>query len=337
MLKIGIIGAGRIGQVHARSILTGVQDAVVEAVADPYLTEAAEQLFLSMGVKKISRDYHGLLNDPQIDAVLICSSTDTHARICIEAIRAGKHIFCEKPVDLSVERILEVEATLKASAKELCFQVGFNRRFDHNFRAVREAAARGKIGNIEFVRVSSRDPEPPPAAYVKVSGGIFTDMMIHDIDMVRFLSSAEVEEVYARGAVLIDPAIGQEGDVDTATVSMKLSNGALALIDNSRRAAYGYDQRAEIHGSEGSVLCENDTPSTVQLSTKAGVTAEKPLYFFLERYMAAYQEELRCFVESVRKGEPAVVGLSDGLMSIKIALACKKSLLENRPVRIDEI
>ncbi|MBR2281493.1 MAG: inositol 2-dehydrogenase [Spirochaetales bacterium] len=336
MINIGIIGAGRIGQVHARSIVSGVPGARVAMVADPFIKPEVKQWMEGIGAKVVS-DYHDILSCPEIDAVLICSSTDTHAPISIEAIKAQKHVFCEKPVDLSPAKIREVEKALAASPKKLCFQVGFNRRFDHNFEALRKATMEGRIGDVQFVRVSSRDPNPPAPQYVAVSGGIFLDMMIHDIDMVRYLSGAEIEEVYARGACLIDPEIGKQGDVDSATVSIKLSNGALALIDNSRRAAYGYDQRAEVFGSLGAIQNGNDSESTAVLSTEAGVTAEKPLYFFLERYMASYQKEMRLFVEAVTNGTEVPVGLKDGLMSIRIGLACKKSLAENRPVRIDEI
>ena len=336
MVQIGIIGAGRIGQVHARSIVSGVPGARVTMVADPYIKADVRQWMEGVGAKVVS-DYHDILNNPQIDAVLICSSTDTHAPISIEAIKAQKHVFCEKPVDLDPKKIADVEKALASSKKKLCFQVGFNRRFDHNFEALRKATLDGKVGDVQFVRVSSRDPNPPAPQYVAVSGGIFLDMMIHDIDMVRYLSGAEIEEVYARGAALIDPEIGKAGDVDSATVSIKLSNGALALIDNSRRAAYGYDQRAEVFGSLGAVAITNDSESTAVLSTESGVTAEKPLYFFLERYMASYQKEMRLFVEAVNNGTEVPIGLKDGLMSIRIGLACKKSLAENRPVRIDEI
>ena len=337
MIQIGIIGAGRIGQVHAKGILTGVPNARVAAIADPFISEATAQWAAGVGIQKVYQDYHEILNDPSIDAVLICSSTNTHAPISIEAIQAGKHVFCEKPVDLTVEKINEVRAALENSEKKLVYQVGFNRRFDHNFRALRSAVQNGKIGDVQFVRVSSRDPEPPSIGYVKISGGLFLDMMIHDIDMVRYLSGAEIEEVYATGAVLVDPAIGEAGDVDTATVSIKLSNGALALIDNCRKAVYGYDQRAEVFGTAGSIQCGNDTGSTAILSNVDGVSAEKPLWFFLERYMASYQAEIITFIHAIENGTDPEVGLQDGLMSIRIGLACKKSLAEHRPVRIDEI
>jgi myo-inositol 2-dehydrogenase/D-chiro-inositol 1-dehydrogenase len=220
MINIGIIGAGRIGQVHAKSILTGVPDAKIRAIADPFMNPAVEAWAKSAGISNVYLDHNQIIDDPEIDAVLICSSTDTHSPISLQAIKAGKHVFCEKPIDHDLEKIKEVVRALEG--KNIKYQVGFNRRFDHNFRALREAVALGKIGDIHIIRVTSRDPAPPPLAYVKVSGGLFLDMMIHDFDMVRYLSGCEVDEVYANGAVLVDPAIGEAGDIDTAIVNLKL-------------------------------------------------------------------------------------------------------------------
>ena len=337
MVRVGIIGTGRIGQVHMRSIATGVPDAKIVAVADPYVSDAAKELAKGFGIENVYTDYRKILEDERIDAVLICASTNLHAQLSLEAIAAGKHIFCEKPIDQSVEKIEEVKAALAASPKKLIYQVGFNRRYDHNYRAMKEAVAAGKIGEVQYVRVSSRDPEPPPAEYAAVSGGIFMDMMIHDLDMVRYLSGQEVVELYAQGACLIDPAIGEAGDVDTATITLKLSNGALATIDGSRKAVYGYDQRGEVFGSKGCVTNANDTNSNIVLSTVDGIVSEKPLWFFLERYMGSYQAEVREFIECIANGTEPRVGIEDGLVSIKLALACSKSLKENRPVRVDEM
>lgn len=337
MVNVGIIGAGRIGQVHAKSILTGVPGARILAIADPYIKPAVAEWAKSVGIENVYEDYHKILEDDRIDAVLICASTDQHAPLSLEAIAAGKNIFCEKPIDQSVAKIEEVKAALAASPKKLVYQVGFNRRYDHNYRAMRKAVADGKIGEVQFVRISSRDPEPPPAQYVKGSGGMFMDMMIHDLDMVRYLSGQEIVEVYAQGACLVDPAIGEAGDVDTVTITLKLSNGALATIDGSRKAVYGYDQRGEVFGSKGCVINANDSDSNIVLSTVDGVTAEKPLWFFLERYMGSYQAEVREFIDCVENGTEPWVGLEDGLLSIRLALACTKSMNENRPVRIDEI
>ncbi len=337
MVNVGIIGAGRIGQVHAKSILTGVPDAKILAIADPYIKPEVAEWAKSVGVENVYKDHRQILEDPRIDAVLICASTDQHASLSLEAIAAGKHIFCEKPIDQSIAKIEEVKAALAASPKKLVYQIGFNRRYDHNYRAMRKTVEDGKIGEVQFVRVSSRDPEPPPAQYVAGSGGMFMDMMIHDLDMVRYLSGLEIVEVYAQGACLVDPAIGEAGDVDTVTITLKLSNGALATIDGSRKAVYGYDQRGEVFGSKGCVVSANDSDSNIVLSTVEGVTAEKPLWFFLERYMGSYQAEIREFIDCVKNGKEPWVGIEDGLLSIRLALACTKSMNENRPVRIDEI
>ena len=283
MINVGIIGAGRIGKVHVQSICTQVPDAKVKMLADPFLTDDTAAWAKDMGVIQVTKDYKEVLADPEIDAVLICSSTDTHSPISVEAIKAGKHVFCEKPIDHDIDKIQEVIDALKDS--KVKYQVGFNRRFDHNFEAVQSAVAAGKIGDIHVIKVTSRDPEPPSAEYVKVSGGMFLDMTIHDFDMVRFLAGCNATEVYTEAAVLVDPAIGEAGDVDTAVITLKMENGAIAVIDNSRKAVYGYDQRAEVFGSKGMVATGNDTASGAVISNENGVTGEVPLHFFLERYI----------------------------------------------------
>lgn len=336
MLKIGIIGAGRIGKVHLESISYHVKNATVTAMADPFMNEETEKLIRSYGVSKVTKDYKAILNDKDIDAVLVCSSTDTHAAISIEAINAGKHVFCEKPVDHSIEKIQAVADALKEHP-DIKFQVGFNRRFDHNFAAIRKAYDDGKIGEAHILKITSRDPEPPNPAYIKVSGGIFLDMTIHDFDMACFLTDSDVEELYVNSAVLVDPAIGEQGDVDTAIITMKMANGALAVIDNSRKAAYGYDQRAELFGSKGMVATSNDTVSSAVISNADGVTGEKPLFFFLERYMGSFSEEMRQFTEAVINDTEVPVGIHAGLQSVKIGLAARKSVEEHRPVKISEI
>ena len=280
-------------------------------------------------------DYHDILKDPAIDAVMICSSTQTHAPISIEAIRAGKHVFCEKPISRELSEIKSVMKELEHS--HLKYQVGFNRRFDHNFHAVREIVESGKIGDVHIVKITSRDPDSPPIEYVKVSGGIFLDMTIHDFDMVRYLTGSDVEEIYANSAVLVDPGIGEAGDVDTAIITMKLANGALAVIDNSRKAVYGYDQRAEVFGSKGQTAVSNDLPSSAVVSTSDGITGEKPLYFFLERYMESFATEVTQFTESVLNDTPVAVTVNDGLQAVLIAKAAAKSVKEHRPVKLSEI
>ena len=331
-MKIGIIGAGRIGKVHLESVSRYVKGAEVVAMADPFLNAETEEFIKGFGVKKVGRDYKEILADKEIDAVLICSSTDTHAPISLEAIAAGKHVFCEKPVDHDIQNILKVKKALEGS--KVKYQVGFNRRFDHNFAAVRAAVEEGKIGALNVLKICSRDPAAPPVSYIKVSGGIFLDMTIHDFDMVRFLSGDEVESVYAMGGVLVDKGIGEAGDIDTAVITMRLKSGALAVIDNCRRAAYGYDQRAEAFGELGQVAVGN---ATAVISNKDGVTAEKPLYFFLERYMQAYVKEVSEFIDCVQKDKPVPVGIEDGLQAVRIGVAAKKSLAEGREVKLSEI
>ena len=332
MLRLGIIGAGRIGKVHCESIGRYVKDAVVACVADPFMNAETEKTVKALGAEKVTKDYKEILADKSIDAVLICSSTDTHAKISIEAIEAGKHVFCEKPVDHDVDKILEVKAALAKS--NVKYQVGFNRRFDHNFEAVRDAIASGKIGHLDVLKICSRDPGAPPVEYIKVSGGIFLDMTIHDFDMVRFLSGDEVESVYAVGGVTVDKAIGEAGDIDTAIITMKLKGGTLAVIDNCRRATYGYDQRAEAFGALGQVAIANDCKSSAVISDANGVTAEKPLYFFLERYMQAYVKEITEFVDCIVNDKPVPVGIEDGLQAVAIGIAAKKSLETGMPVKL---
>lgn len=335
MVTVGIIGAGRIGKVHTESICNYVRNAKIKMVADPYMNEETEKWLLGMGVANVSKDYHEILNDPEIDAVLICSSTNTHSNISLEAIAAGKHVFCEKPIDHDLAKIKEVVKALEGS--NIKYQVGFNRRFDHNFAAVRKAVTDGKIGETHIIKVTSRDPEPPSAEYAAVSGGMFLDMTIHDFDMVRFLAGCDAEEIYVQSAVLVDPAIGEAGDVDTAVITIKMENGAIAVIDNSRRAAYGYDQRAEVFGSKGMAATSNDTASSVVLSTDAGVTGEKPLYFFLERYMQSFATEVGCFINAIENDTDTPLGVEDGLKPVLMGIAAKKSVEEHRPVKIAEI
>jgi myo-inositol 2-dehydrogenase/D-chiro-inositol 1-dehydrogenase len=335
MVTVGIIGAGRIGKVHTTSICNIVKNATIKTIADPFMNEETTQWAKDMGVKNTTKDYKEILADPEIDAVLICSSTNTHSPISVEAIKAGKHVFCEKPIDHDIDKIKEVIEALKDS--KVKYQVGFNRRFDHNFEAVKNAVAAGKIGEPHIIKVTSRDPEPPSAEYAAVSGGMFLDMTIHDFDMVRFLAGCDAEEIYVQSAVLVDPAIGEAGDVDTAVITIKMENGAIAVIDNSRKAVYGYDQRAEVFGSKGMVATANDTESSAVLSTADGVTGEKPLYFFLERYMQSFAKEVNCFIEAIENNTDTPLGVLDGLKPVLMGIAAKKSVEEHRPVKISEI
>ena len=322
-IKIGIIGAGRIGKVHA------------ENIADPYMSEETVEFLKRLRIPNIVNDVNVILNDPEIKAVVVCSPTDLHAEYAIKVAQAGKDVFVEKPVDYRIERVKEVIAEAKKAGVKL--QVGFNRRFDHNFKAIRDAVVAGKVGKQQIIKITSRDPEPPSIDYVKISGGIFLDMTIHDFDMVRYLSGAEVEEVYAEGSVTVDPEIGKAGDIDTAIITLKLDNGATAVIDNCRAACYGYDQRAEVFGTKGCVAISNDSDSNAVYSCKDGVIAEKPMFFFLERYMMAYANEVNQFVEAIVNDTPTPVNANDGLQPVLIGLAAKKSVEEHRPVKIAEI
>jgi len=333
-LQFGVIGAGRIGKIHAENLATRVPGVKVKAIADVVL-ESAQLLAERLHVPVATADYHEILADPDITAVAICSSTDTHAKITIEAAKAGKHIFCEKPICHDLAQIDAVLAVVEEAGVKL--QIGFNRRFDPNFRQVRKLVAEGKIGDPHILRITSRDPAPPPVSYVKVSGGIFLDMTIHDFDMARYQMGCEVVEVYAAGGVMVDPAIGEAGDIDTAVITLKFENGAIGTIDNSRKAVYGYDQRVEIFGSGGMIAVSNNTPDSHVYSNAEGVHSALPLYFFLERYTESFIAEMREFVESIQKDtDPPVRGI-DGRIPVIIAMAAWKSYLENRPVKLSEI
>lgn len=333
-LQLGIIGAGRIGQVHAEGLTRRVHGASVVAVSDVNLA-AAQVCAERFGIRQATADYRDLLDNPQIDAVLICSSTGTHAPLIGAAALAGKHIFCEKPIALELPAIDEALAAVATAGVKL--QIGFNRRFDSNFRHLRETVAGGRIGTPHLLRITSRDPAPPPLDYIRVSGGIFLDMTIHDFDLARFLLGAEVEEVYAAGAVLVDPAIGAAGDLDTTAITLRFANGALGMIENSRQAVYGYDQRAEVFGSAGAMEALNKTPHTTRHSTSDGVQEAKPLYFFLERYMDAYVAEIQSFIDAVAQDRTPPVTGADGRAATVLGLAAWRSYHERRPVQVAEL
>ena len=334
MVKIGIIGAGRIGKVHAKAA-SNLNGAKIIWLADPIAPDL-EETAKSMGIEKTSKNYKDILNDKEVDAIFICTPTDTHYTISMEALNFGKHIFCEKPVDLELGRVKDVKDLVAKTGKK--YMVGFNRRFDHNFMAIKENIDKGLIGKLELIQITSRDPEPPPISYVKVSGGLFCDMMIHDFDMVRYLSSSNPKSLTAIGDALVNPKIKTEGnDIDTAIVSIELENGALAVITNSRRASYGYDQRAEVHGELGALSCSNDTSNKLVISSKDGIIHEKPLYFFLERYLNAYKMEIEIFVDSIINNKETPVTIEEAYQSLLLAKAAQKSLIENRKVYINEL
>ncbi len=334
-VTVGIIGAGRIGKVHAENITKFVPEMEIKRIADPYMSEETVEFLQRLRIPYISNDPEDVLNDPDIQAVVVCSPTDLHAEYTIRAARAGKDVFCEKPIDYRLERVHAViDECRKAGVK---LQIGFNRRFDHDHRAVYEAVRAGRIGDVNLVKISSRDPAPPTIEYVKVSGGIFYDMMIHDFDMARFLAGSEVTEVFASGAVLVDPAIGEAGDVDTAVVTLKFANGALGVIDNSRRAVYGYDQRVEVFGSKGAVMDGNDTPNNAVFYGEDGTVSGTCYKIMWDRYTGAFAAEQRAFAQAILNGEQPQVTGEDGLYPVLIAAAATKSMKEGRPVKLSEI
>ncbi len=331
-VSLGVIGVGRIGRLHVQNIVSHIPQARVVAVAD-VIEDAAKQVAASHGIPDAYGDPRFIMERDDIDAVVICSSTNTHADLIEMAADAGKHAFCEKPLDLNVDRVRQVLKKVEAAGIKL--QVGFQRRFDPSFRRARDLIAEGKIGDPHIVRITSRDPAPPPIEYIKVSGGIFLDMTIHDFDMSRFLLNDEAAEIFAQGGVMVDPAIGEAGDLDTAVISMRFRNGALVTIDNSRRAVYGYDQRVEVFGSEGMIAVGNKLPDQVTWVNEAGQHRSKPVYFFIERYTEAYIAEMKAFVEAILKDEQPAVSGFDGLAPVVMGYAAWQSYREHRPVPVE--
>jgi myo-inositol 2-dehydrogenase/D-chiro-inositol 1-dehydrogenase len=333
-LNIGILGAGRIGKVHAETIAFRVPEATLLMIGDVNRS-AAEEVAARCGIAHVTEHNEEILTDPRIDAVLICSPTDTHADLIIQTAQAGKHIFCEKPISHSLANIDRALATVEKAGVKL--QIGFNRRFDANFARVRKAVTSGEIGTPHLLHIISRDPAPPPISYIKVSGGIFLDMTIHDFDMARFLIGDEVEEIYTSAGVMVDPEIGAAGDLDTAVILLRFKNGAIGTIDNSRQAAYGYDQRVEILGSQGAISTNNNYPNQAVLSTQTAVSRDLPFNFFMERYTESFVNELRAFVEAVLEDRPTPVQGMDGRIPVVMGLAARKSYDEHRPVRLAEV
>jgi myo-inositol 2-dehydrogenase/D-chiro-inositol 1-dehydrogenase len=328
-MRIGLLGAGRIGQIHGRSAAEH-KSATLAAVFDVD-AKAAGAIAAATGAT-VAKGIPDIIGDKSIDAVLICTPTDTHADLIEQAAKAGKAIFCEKPVDLSAERVracLKVVVDTKAK-----LMIGFNRRFDPSFASLQKRLAAGEVGKPEIVTILSRDPGPPPISYITRSGGLFRDMMIHDLDMARFLLGEEPVEVSAMAACLVDPAIGQAGDIDTAVVTLKTKSGKLAQISNSRRATYGYDQRIEVHGSGGLLRADNQFATTVQKATGAGFASDPVLNFFLERYTPAYRAEMDTFVTGVLEGKPLNPTGEDGLKALVLADAAEDSAKSGKSVKV---
>jgi myo-inositol 2-dehydrogenase/D-chiro-inositol 1-dehydrogenase len=332
-VKIAVIGTGRMGSVHCRNIVQQIPEAELAAVCDIRL-EVAEAVAGELGVKRVVKDYHDLLYDEGIEAILIASSTNTHAFIMKDVAAAGKHIFCEKPLALELDKIDEALGAVEKAGVKL--QVGFNRRFDKSFQKVHEFVSSGKIGYPCILHITSRDPEVPAMEFMRVSGGMFLDMTIHDFDMARF-QVGEVEEVYATGSVLIEPELNEFCDIDTNVVTLKFASGAVGAIDNSRKAVYGYDQRLEVFCSNGTAMAGNEMENTALKGSVDGFHAARVPHFFMQRYAPCYVEEVRQFVECVRDDKPTPITGKDGRAAVVLGHAAWKSFHENRPVKVSEI
>lgn len=331
MLKIGLLGAGRIGQVHAATI-AGHERTSLSVISDMH-EPAAVELAKKYDAEVMSSD--DIISDSSIDAVLIATSTDTHSDLIEAATKAGKSVLCEKPVDLSLERARACLAAVSQTGQPV--MIGFNRRFDPNFAALKASLNSGEVGKAELLSITSFDPGPPPVSYIKVSGGLFRDMMIHDFDMANFIMGEAPVSISASGASLVNPEIGEAGDIDTAVVTLSYKDGQIAVIKNSRRAGYGYDQRLEVLGSDGLLQAQNMLENTVVKSTVGGVVSAKPTYFFLERYMSAYAAEWHAFVEAVEEQTAMPVSLQDGVLALAMAEAAKQSFDEGKPVRLADV
>ncbi len=332
-VRIAVLGVGRIGKMHAELLARQIPGAALAMVQDVN-GQAAASVGAELGVPHTT-DAEAVFSSTDVDAVAICTSTDTHVPLLIAAANSGKAIFCEKPVSLDLAQVDEALEVVAASGVPI--QIGFNRRFDPAHKSVRDAVVSGAVGDVHLLRISSRDPAPPPIAYIEVSGGLFLDMMIHDFDMARYVTGSEVVEVYARAAVRVDPAIGEAGDVDTAVVTLLHENGAITTIDNSRQAVYGYDQRVEAFGSGGMAASENPTAHTGVRRTADGTFGTTIPYFFLDRYIPSYVDEWKAFVQYVTEGGPSPVDAAAGRAPLVIGLAAGLSVREGRVVRCDEI
>ena len=331
MIKIAIIGMGRMGRIHLDNLSRKINGVELTMVVDP--KNDGQKFALDNGVNNVSNSVNTIIENPEIDAVVISSPSSTHCEYVIKFAKAGKAIFCEKPIDMSLQKATKAISII--SKLNVPIMIGFNQRFDNNFSKVKDEISNGKIGELYNLHIISRDPEPPPISYIKKSGGLFRDMTIHDFDMARFIMSSEVVEVFAYGNCLIDSAIGDAGDIDSATVLLKFENGAMATIENSRQASYGYDQRLEVFGSKGVIRVENPLKSDLKILTESGTKTDRHLDFFMERYKSSYLEEIKCFINALNTGEKMPVNGEDGLKAMIIAEAANKSLLENRPVKIN--
>ena len=331
-LKILVIGLGRIGKIHLNNLLAREEVEII-GICDP--TNEARVISNKIGVKFYQNDFADIVSEVQADAIVICSPTDTHANYVSLAAKKGIDVFCEKPLDLSLEKVKRVLKIVEESKIKL--MLGFNRRFDSEFQSVKDKITKGEVGDIHIIKITSRDPSPPPINYIKSSGGIFLDMTIHDFDMIRFLTDKEITEVYAKGEVLINSEISKVGDIDTALINLTFEDGSMAVIDNSRKAVYGYDQRVEVFGSKGMVESKNKFDNYTLTYSEKGVTSSLPQHFFLERYADAYKKEIDHFIDCILNKKNPIVSGHDGLMSLLLGLCAKESLKINKPVLVSTV
>jgi len=330
--EVAILGAGTIGMLHAENILTSIPSLKLRAVADP-VSDAVQQAHERFGVR-VERDWHAAVDDPKLDAVIICSPMNHHAEQIREAVATGKHIFCEKPIDWRLEIIDDLLRDVEEQG--VIFQTGFNRRFDRNFASLWQKVTENRLGDLWTLKITSRDPELPGKDYLKSSGGLFLDMTIHDFDMARFLARAEIREVTARASALVSAETGEADDVDTALTVLCFDNDVLAVIDNCRKSAYGYDQRIEVHGERGTMFADNEVTDTTSFWDSSGSHRPPVPHFFLERYKEAYKLELESFGRALAGGPVAVSG-HDGRQAVLAAIAANRSLRENRTVTLAEV
>ena len=332
-IKIGIIGIGRMGQIHLDNLMQKFSEVEVVAISD--INVEARQWAAKYNIPKFYSDYQDLISDQEVNTVVICSPTNQHAENIIAAAQAGKDVFCEKPMDLSIQTAMRVLQIVERAGVK--FMLGFNRRFDPNFMKIKGLIEEGKVGDPQIVKITSRDPAPPPIDYIKSSGGMFLDMTIHDFDMARFMVSSKVISIFAVGRNLVDPNIGIAGDIDTAVVTITFDSGAIATIDNSRQAVYGYDQRVEVFGSEGMAGTENNKSDNHYYYNKKGQSESLPLHFFMDRYILSYFNEIKAFIDCIVHDEVPKVGGQDGLISLAMGWAANTSMQENRVVMLKEM
>jgi len=332
-LKIGVAGLGRIGKIHLDNLCRKIQG--VEVIGAMEISDDHRKIADQYGIPFFTDNFDELISREGLDAMVICSPTDTHADYVEKSAIAGKQIFCEKPLDLSLERVWKVLQVVEKYNVGL--MLGFNRRFDPDFRKVHDLVRQNTVGELHIIKISSRDPGPPPVDYIRRSGGLFLDMTIHDFDMARYISGKPVKEIYARGNVFIDPVIREANDIDTAVITITFEDDSMAIIDNSRKAVYGYDQRLEVFGSKGMIQADNNYENQHRLYTEKSISGALPLHFFLERYEKSYVNEMKEFVDVILNNKKMPVTGEDGLMSLKMGLAAKRSMLENRPVKLSDI